>query len=144
MTQHQGTLKWGPHIGSHPNVLWYWTIVVHKKCKDHSPFLFYPLHSPLSTLSPLYGTRTRKIQIKQKLKLHFDKKSENPQTALVSLFWISHRMFAQHSTAQQVHLLLRRLNSSLIPLPYVPFFFVTQPLLISSLHQTRPSERDNA
>jgi hypothetical protein len=36
-----------------------------------------------------------------------------------------------------------RLNPGLNPLPCFPFFFVTHPLLISFLHQTRPSERDN-
>jgi len=37
MTQHQNILGWGSHIGSHPNVSWYCTIVVHKESKDHSP-----------------------------------------------------------------------------------------------------------
>jgi hypothetical protein len=53
MTQHQGTLGWSPHIGSHPNVPWCCVIVVHKECNDYSPLLYTTLFSYLADAAPL-------------------------------------------------------------------------------------------
>jgi hypothetical protein len=53
MTQHQDTSGWTPHIESHPNVFWCCTIIVHKECKDHFPFLLSFLKKFLYILTTL-------------------------------------------------------------------------------------------
>jgi len=64
MQQHQGTLGWDPYIESHPNVPWCCAIVVHKKCKDHSPSVTPTSISLLGMVKPSYNTQVPLLSIR--------------------------------------------------------------------------------